>query len=72
MTHYFHSSNFVLHLAVLELTFHSNFVQKIVTCLRIIYLLIIRFLFMGALKQGPCMCSTFKAFNLTYLLVPLF
>ena len=21
----------------------------------------------GALKQGPCMCSTFKAFNLTYL-----
>ena len=21
----------------------------------------------GALKQGPCTCSTFKAFNLTYL-----
>ena len=21
----------------------------------------------GALKRGPCMCSTFKAFNLTYL-----
>ena len=24
-------------------------------------------LFLGALKQGPCTCSTFKAFNLTYL-----
>ena len=29
--------------------------------------IIIAIEYLGALKQGPCTCNTFKAFNLTYL-----